>query len=836
MSAARSPADEDALHQGLDRIWRNPPGLASLSAVNHSTIGLRFIITGFIFMLAGGVLAMFMRLQLAWPDNQVLDPQTYNEFVTLHGTTMMFLFAVPIMEGFALYLIPKMLGARDVPFPRLSAFGYWCYLFGGLLLYSSLLFGAAPDAGWFMYVPLSGPIFTPDARSDFWLLGVTLAEISAVAAAIELVVAILITRAPGMALHRMPLFAWYILAASLMIVFGFPPLIMGSILLEIERAFGFVFYDIARGGDPLLWQHLFWLFGHPEVYIIFLPAAGVLSTLIPTFAQRPIVGYSWVVLAVAGTAFLSFGLWVHHMYATGIPFLSLSFFAAASMAVSIPMGVQIFVWIATLWTGRPQLHPPMLFVAGFFFIFVLGGLTGVMVAFVPFDWQVHDTHFVVAHLHYVLIGGLMFPLFAAFYYWLPLWTGRLPSPALSKMSFWLIFLGFNITFLPMHLTGMLGMTRRVYTYSSDLGIDWLNLVSTIGSFVFAVGIVAFAVDMILAWTHGRRAGRGNPWNAGTLEWAIPVPPRNYNFASIPLVTDRDPLWQEPELGKQIARGEFYLGFARDNAREMLGVNPVSGKPEQLMRISLSSWWPLMAAVAVALAFIGVLSAQYWLAIAALLVMIGFSLGWAWTTGDRRAPLEMDVGRGLTLPIHYAAKNAPGWWGLLIFLLADVALFASLLFGYIYLWLLNPVWPPEGIWPAPWLLPAIASAALLASVIAMRWAVVENRHGNAGRYRLALLLCSALGSAALLSSVAVIWQMPSVGLHAYVSVSVTVLGFAAIHIAIGLLINAFVWLRSLHGYTSAARPLEARIAMGFWYYTVAISLIAAAMVHIFPRAG
>jgi cytochrome c oxidase subunit I+III len=836
MNQAEVDKRSTELHRGLDAIWTNLPGWRSLSAVNHSTIGLRFIVTGFIFMLVGGVLAMFMRLQLAWPDNQVLDAQTYNEFVTLHGTTMMFLFAVPIMEGFALYLIPKMIGARDVPFPRLSAFGYWCYLAGGLLLYSSLLFGLAPDGGWFMYVPLTGPEFTPDARSDFWLLGVTLAEISAVAAAIELVVAILCTRTVGMSIQRMPLFAWYILAMALMIVFGFPPLIMGSVMLEIERAFGFVFYDVARGGDPLLWQHLFWLFGHPEVYIIFLPAAGVLSTVIPTFAQRPIVGYSWVVLAVIGTAFLSFGLWVHHMYATGIPYLSLSFFAAASMAVAIPMGVQIFVWIATLWTGRPRLEPPMLFVAGFFLIFVLGGLTGVMVAYVPFDWQAHDTHFVVAHLHYVLIGGMMFPMFAAFYYWLPLWTGRLPSAALSRTAFWLMFIGFNVTFLPMHLTGLLGMTRRVYTYSADLGIDWLNLVSTIGSFVFAVGILAFALDFVLAWKWGHRAAAQNPWNAGTLEWATPVPPPNYNFASLPLVVDRDPLWSTPDLGSSIARGEHFLGVARDGAREMLGSNPLTGQPEYLLRLSVSSWWPMMAAAAVALAFIGVLAQLYWLSVLGTVALVLFAGGWLWTTGDRHAPLQLDVGRGLSLPIQYAAKNAPGWWGLIIFLLASASSFASVMFGYVYLWLRAPAWPPEGLAVTPWLMPALAAGSLALSALPIAAAAVAMREGATARFRLWMLLGSALGLASLLASLAVFAQMPSPGVHAYVSVSMVVLGFAVIHLAIALLINLYVMLRSRHGHVSAARPLEMRVANGFWQYSVAIGLIAAGLVHLFPRHG
>ena len=512
MSAAVEQADGHAQRlEALRTIWSNGPGLrGQLTAVNHGTIAMRFIVTGFAFMLVGGLLSMFIRLQLAWFDADVLDPERYNQFVTLHGTTMMFLFAVPIMEGFAMYLLPKMLGARDLPFPRLSAFGWWCYLFGGLFLYSSLLFDAAPDGGWFMYVPLTDATFSPGKGPDFWLIGVTFAEIAAVTAAVELIVAILLTRAPGMDIRRMPLFAWAILVMAFMIALGFPPLILASILLELQRAFGFVFFDPALGGDPLLWQHLFWLFGHPEVYIIFLPAAGVVSMVVPTFARRPVVGYAWIVLALVSTGFLSFGLWVHHMFAVGIPLLALAFFSAASMAVAIPTSIQVFAWIATLWAGRPWLRLPMLHILGFFVVFVLGGLTGVMLAFVPFDWQAHDTHFVVAHLHYVLIGGMMFPLFAGLYYWLPLASGRMPSESLGRMAFWLVIIGFHLTFVPMHLTGLLGMPRRVYTYSPALGVEWINLLSTAASFVLAVGIVAILVDAGLCFVHGRRA-RANPW-------------------------------------------------------------------------------------------------------------------------------------------------------------------------------------------------------------------------------------------------------------------------------------------------------------------------------------
>jgi len=524
----------DSTHAELERVWGNPRGWRALSIVNHSVLGLRFMATAAVFFVVGGVLAMLIRAQLAVPEHALLDAALYNQAFTMHGTVMMFLFAVPMLEGLAVYLIPKMIGARDLVFPRLSAFGYWCYLFGGLTLLSSLLLGVAPDGGWFMYTPLSGRAHSPGLNADFWLLGVTFVEISAVSTAVELVVSILRTRAPGMSLDRMPLFAWYILAMSLMIVVGFPPLILGSVLLELERAANLPFFDVARGGDPVLWQHLFWLFGHPEVYIIFLPAAGIVSTLISVFAGRPIAGYRWVVVAIIVTAFLSFGLWVHHMFTIGIPHLAQTFFSAASMLIAIPTGIQVFAWLATLWTGRPTMRLPMLWLTGFLVIFVAGGLTGVMLALVPFNWQVHDTHFVVAHMHYVLVGGMLFPLIAGLYYWLPHLSGRMAIEQLGRWGFWLTFIGFNLTFLVMHWTGLLGMPRRVYTYEAGLGWDLPNLVSSLGGFVMAIGLAAVLLDLVFHVRLGRQAP-ANPWNADTLEWAMTIPPRPYNFARQPAV-------------------------------------------------------------------------------------------------------------------------------------------------------------------------------------------------------------------------------------------------------------------------------------------------------------
>ncbi|MEX1099151.1 MAG: cbb3-type cytochrome c oxidase subunit I, partial [Bacteriovoracaceae bacterium] len=454
----------------FEKTWATPSGVRGwASAVNNQVIGKRFIVTGLIFFLIGGALALLLRIQLAVSGNTFLGPDAYNELFTMHGSTMMYLFAAPFLEGLAVYFMPLMIGSRDLAFPRLSAFSYWAYLFGGLIFYASFFFGEVPDAGWFSYTPLSGPKYA-GIGLDFWLLGLGLVEISGIATGVEIVVTILKFRAMGMSLNRMPLFVWTLLAMGLMIVFAFTTLLTATFMLELDRTVGTNFFNPNRGGSSLLWQHLFWFFGHPEVYIIFLPATGIVSTLVGAFSKRSIVGYNYVVAAIVVTAFVSFGLWAHHMFTTGLPELASGFFTAASLAIGIATGVQVFAWIATLWGSKPSFSTPMLYLLGFFFIFVLGGLTGIMLAVAPFDWQVHDTFFVVAHFHYVLIGGVVFPAIGGLYFWLPKITGKMLNEKLGKWGFWVAFVGFNATFFPMHIMGLLGMPRRVYTYQEELGL------------------------------------------------------------------------------------------------------------------------------------------------------------------------------------------------------------------------------------------------------------------------------------------------------------------------------------------------------------------------------
>jgi cytochrome c oxidase subunit I+III len=619
----------------LTEVWDRPRTLWSwITAVNHKDIGARFIGTAVIFAGLGGILSLLMRTQLAVPEAQVIGPQLYNESFTMHGTTMMFLFAVPIGEGLAMYFLPLMLGTRDMPFPRLNALGYWAFLFGGLLLWSSFLFGEAPDGGWFAYPPLTGPEFRPGLSMDFWLLGVTFVEVSAVVAAVEIVVLCLRQRAPGMSLSRMPLFAWTMLVTSLMIIFAFPPLIMGSIMLELDRKIGTVFFQPDGGGAPLLWQHIFWFFGHPEVYIILLPGVGIVSTVIPLFTRRRIVGYRWLAASVVITGALSFGVWVHHMYATGIPVLSMMFFAAASFLFALPNGIQFFAWIATLWRAPTIIwSSSMLYVVGFFVVFLLGGVTGIMIGMAPFDWQVHDTFFIVAHFHYVLIGGLVFPLLAALHHWLPKMTGRLLDERLGKLGFVLFFVGFNLTFFPQHILGFLGMPRRVYTFQTDLGWDGINLMSTAGAYIAGLAVLVIGANVVWSLRRGPVAGN-DPWGGNTLEWLTTSPPQPYNFRVIPRVASADPLWDEDrpppdDVAEPTEGWQEELTHAPRGTRLVIATRMLDGMPEEIAKLPVASPWPFWVGVSLAATLIGVLTdvwALFGLGIAGIVVSL---FGWHW---------------------------------------------------------------------------------------------------------------------------------------------------------------------------------------------------------------
>lgn len=616
--------DDAALDRALRETWASSPGLwGVLTTVDHKVIARRYIVTAFVFLALGGVLALLMRLQLARPEARFLDADRYNQIFTMHGSNMMFLFAVPVMEAMAIYFVPLMVGTRNIAFPRLNAYSYWVFLVGGLLLWVSFLVDSAPDVGWFAYVPLAGPEYNPGKRADIWAQMITFTELSALAIAVEIVVTVFKQRAPGMSLDRIPLLVWAMLVMAFLVIMAMPAIMFASSTLIMDRLVGTHFYNPAEGGDALLWQHVFWFFGHPEVYIIFLPAVGMVSTVLPTFVGRPIFGYLPLVMALISTGVLAFGLWVHHMFVVGLPKVGESFFTASSMAIAVPAGVQIFCWLATLWAGRPIFKTPLLFLIGFIITFVIGGLTGVMVASVPFDSQVHDTYFVVAHFHYVLIGGAVFPLIAAVYYWYPKMTGRMMSEALGKWSFWLIFVGFHLTFFPMHILGLAGMPRRIYTYQPELPWAGLNLFISLSSVILAAGFLIFFIDALRSRKHGEPAGE-NPWNAATLEWATPSPPPPYNFRSIPVVASRDPLWEGNDA-LPVASG------VRTDRRELLVTSVIEGLPEARESSPRDSIWPLWAALATSLLLIWSIFSPWAIVWGSIPLMITL-IGWFWPKG------------------------------------------------------------------------------------------------------------------------------------------------------------------------------------------------------------
>ena len=808
-------AQEDRLRE----VWAAPKGWRYWSAVNNTEVGIWYTALSFIFMLIAGVLALIMRAQLAVPENNLVTPDFYNQAFTLHGTAMMFLFAVPIFEAVAIILLPQLLGARDLPFPRLSAFGFWCFLIGGVFVMGSIFFGQAPSSGWFMYPPLTTEEeFTPGYGPDIWLLGLSFIEIASLAAAVELIVGTLKCRPPGMRLNLMPLYTWYVLVVAGMILFAFPPLIAGDILFELERLFDWPFFDPSRGGDPVLWQHLFWIFGHPEVYIVFLPAIALVAMIVPTFAQRPILGYSWIVLAAVGTGVISFGLWVHHMYTTGLPSISLGFFSAASEAVAIPTGVQIFVFIATLLTGRVIHSVPMLFVSGALANFVIGGLTAVMVALAPFDWQAHDTYFVVAHLHYVLIGGMLFPVAAGVYYYWPLVSGRKLSDRLGRIAFWMMFAGFNLAFLPMHYSGLAGMPRRVWTYPESLGVGTANMISSVGAFVFATGILIIVWDVLRPRGNEPYAKR-NPWNAGTLEWLVEMPGESWGVRSIPAVTSRYPIWEQPNFIDDVDKGRFYLPDAAEMKRETIITSVLDGKPLQCLRVPGPSFMPMIAAVFTGAVFIFA-TFHWW---AATIVGMGLStisiMVWLWRgTAVIPEKPEKDVGLGLKLPLYKSGPHSVGWWAMFIMMMGDATAFLGLVFGYYYFFTIHADFPPPATVGPGVLWPSVAFGLFAVAWAAALGARLSNQAGRVGRAR-ALMAAGAL--VALAASAALLWGPYVTGLrptaHVYPATVWVIIIWTAAHGVAGSLMLGYCLARSLAGRMTPAHDIDIFNVALYWHF-------------------
>ncbi len=574
-----------------------PTGLWSwLTTVDHKRIGILYGVSSFLFFLAGGVDALIIRLQLGKPENLLVHPDHYNGFVTMHATTMIFMALMPMSVAFFNYIVPLQIGARDVAFPRLNSFSLWVFLIGALTMTSSYLINAVPNIGWYGYVPLTIRAYSPGLNVDFWVVGLQILGIATIAGAINFFVTIINMRAPGMTLMRMPLFCWMTLITTVLILLAFPVFTIALTQLLFDRHFGTTFFDTTRGADPLLWQHLFWIFGHPEVYILILPAFGIVSEIIPVFSRKPLFGYAAMVMASMAIAFLGFGVWAHHMFTTGIGPIANTFFALSTMLIAVPTGVKVFNWLGTMYGGSINLRPPMLFAAGFVGMFVIGGLSGVMHGTVPVDTHHNDSYFVVAHIHYVLFGGTMFALFAGIHYWFPKFTGKMLSDKLGQATFWLMLLGFNITFFPMHFLGVAGMPRRMSVYPKGTGWDFWNLVATIGAFLLAASVWLFVMNALLSLRRGERAGN-DPWDGATLEWTIASPPPVYNFAHLPRVTSRDPVW----VAKRAEEAAAELGLPPQR-----GV-AVSTDPKALsIHMPNPSFWPMVAAAGVSMIFAGFL--------------------------------------------------------------------------------------------------------------------------------------------------------------------------------------------------------------------------------------
>ncbi|MCC6454686.1 MAG: cbb3-type cytochrome c oxidase subunit I [Caldilineaceae bacterium] len=841
-----SPSEPN--NERLGKIWDDPPGFFGwFLALQNDAIGGRMMAIAFVFFLLGGIMALLMRTQLLWGESEFLSPQTFNELFTMHGSVMMFLFAVPMLEGFAIYLLPFILGNREMPFPRLGQFSFFTFTLGGLLFLSSFLFGAVPDAGWFAYVPLSGPEYSRGLPLDFWLLGLGVAEIAAIAAGIEITIAIMRMRAPGMTLSRMPVIAWAYLVMALAILVAFTTLLVASLMLELDRKFGTQFFNPAAGGSAILWQHLFWVFGHPEVYIQFIPATGMISMIIPVFARHRLVGYNYVVISLITIGFLSFALWAHHMFTAGLPQAAMSFFTIASIMIGVPAGIQIFSWISTIFFGRPVWTTSFLFVIGFLFTFVLGGISGIMVGVVPLDLQVHDSYFVVAHFHYVLIGGATFPILAAFYYWFPLFTGRKLNEGTGKWNFWLTFIGFHITFFPMHIVGLLGMPRRVYTYQEGIGWEIYNQISTIGSYILALGILLFVINVVTSWRRGEKV-ESNPWKADSLEWATSIPAPSYGFAELPIVQSRNPLWDEKDIRQE---EELETDRRQENRaircmlqnlagwpltwRAALTTSAIDARPTEVFRVSGPSIWPVVTAVGLILIFASeIFSLRILVLSGAAIVVLGM-IGWHWPSPVETTEHELEFERTHGIPVYPNGSPTVDRWATALFILILAVCAGLFIFSYFYISLAHVAWPMDNMDDPRLLLPAIGTVAVLLAAAAMGWANRRITRGDVAGLRIALALAFIAGGVA---AGTLVYDLLAVvtfdhNINAYGSLYWALTIFLIALLLGGLGQNLFTQVWSWFGIYSAREHVAVDIGKMYWYSMVAFWLLLAGTVYISP---
>ncbi|MFN2637793.1 MAG: cytochrome c oxidase subunit I [Gemmatimonadaceae bacterium] len=822
---------EAAPVERLEEIWETRPGWrGTLSSIDHKTIGKRYLITSIAFLVIGGFEALLMRSQLAVSGEHMLSAAAYNELFSMHGVTMIFLYAAPVLSGFSNYLWPLMLGARDMAYPRLNALSFWTYLVSGIFLYTSLPMGAMPNAGWFDYVPYASREFNPGLNIDFYALTLLLLAISTTVGSINFITTLFKTRAPGMSVNRMPVIVWGTLTASIANIFALPALSAAATMLYLDRRIGTHFYDAAAGGHPLLWQHLFWMFGHPWVYVIVLPAMGIVSDALPTFCRRPLVGYTFVAMATVMTAMLGFGVWLHHMFATGIAPLALAFFGGASIFISIPSAIAVFAWLGTLWDGKPWYPAPMKFMVGFIALFVIGGVSGVMTAAVPLDWQLTDTYFIVAHLHYVLVGINVFPVIAGIYYWFPKMTGRMMDERLGTSNFWTMFVGANLVFFPMHIVGLLGMPRRVYTYPTGYGWDAYNLIETIGAFVFAIGVVLFAVNVWVSRKRGPIAG-ANPWDAGTLEWSTSSPPPPYNFAVIPTIGSRHPLWED-RLDEGSGRSVLREGPLLANGRETFATTPLDAEPSAVLQMPEDTWLPLALAVSIGIIAYGFLFGLLWLAAIGVIASAACAIAWLWParviTNERTTDTEFGE-----LPLGQDRRHDIGWWGMACVVATEGAFFGYLLFSYYYLASMssNP-WPD--VVPRVGL-PLINTLILLASSAAVWLATRSIRRDN--ERSLVRWLGVAIGLGVIFISLQVVEygrEKFSMTQDAYGSLFYTITGFHGAHVIVGLVMLAFVVVRSTRGHFSRARHEAITNVALYWHFVDVVWLAVFTSLYLTPH--
>ena len=777
---------------------------AWLTTTDHKRIGVMYILTSLAFFLVAVVFAMLMRTQLIVPRNTLLSAEAYNQIFTMHGTTMIFLFGMPLIIGVANYIVPLQIGARDMAFPRANALSYWLLLFGGLLLYSSFLFGGAVDTGWFSYAPLTLKAYSPHDGVTFWIVSLLVLGASSILGSINFIVTCLRFRAKGMRLRDMPIFSIATFINSFLILFAFPSLTAAIVMLYFDRQFGTSFFDPAGGGDPLIWQHLFWFFGHPEVYILVLPAFGVMSEVVPIYSRKPLFGRESMIVMLGVIGFLGFLVWAHHMFATGLPNYFNVLMAGSSMLIAIPTGVKIFNWLATMWGGSLRFQTPLLFACGLIALFTVGGITGVTLATVPFDWQVTDTYYVVGHFHNVLFAGTVFALFAGIYYWFPKMFGRKMDDRLGKWHFWLIIVGFLVTFMPMYMLGFLGMPRRVYTYDADLGWNTLNLISSIGGYIIAVSILIFLYNFVTSLRSGEVAGN-DPWRGWTLEWATTSPPPHGNFTSLPVVHSERPLYDLEQEEAAAAEG----GPPPD-------VYTLPAEPEQSTPV------PFWLAVGILILAVGLLTSWVVLVIGVGVLLVVAAV---WMSAHWTEPEIADADRH-----RFTFVGA----GMLAFIGSESVFFASLIAAAVHLRIHNHTLGQQGF---DAVFPAINTIVLFTSGVTAHYMQVAYRKHKAGTFYLLLVLTLILGSA-FLGGQAYEYTHLGLGLTANLAVSsfFVLTGFHGFHVLCGLLVLLYLLVRAARERkvrTGASLRTSAMVDAGtyYWHFVDAVWVAVFVVVYL-----